>query len=248
MKLKKIIKLFEAGNVNVSGLKGRGKDMLMANVAMRRKKPYIANVDYGGKYIPLDLKKMTVGGNTYVDFLEGTVKRYNYPYEDGIDFYISDAGIYFPSQYNSELDRKYRETPIFMALSRQLGDCSVHTNAQQNGRVWLKIREQSDIYILCNKCIYIKFLKLVIQKVTVYEYLESAERKLRELKLPRVPLLAANRRQLQMQRDITIANHKATHGEIKEGWLIYRNKSNYNTRIFKEILENGKEEENNTSN
>ncbi len=32
MRLKHIIRLFETGNVCVCGLKGRGKDMLMANV------------------------------------------------------------------------------------------------------------------------------------------------------------------------------------------------------------------------
>lgn len=40
MSLRKIIKLFDKGNVMVCGLRGDGKDMLMSNVVQRRKKPY----------------------------------------------------------------------------------------------------------------------------------------------------------------------------------------------------------------
>lgn len=35
--MRKLCKLFEKGNVSVCGLKGAGKDMLFANVVMRRK-------------------------------------------------------------------------------------------------------------------------------------------------------------------------------------------------------------------
>jgi hypothetical protein len=60
MRFKKIIRMFEDGNVCVTGLRGRGKDMLMSNVVVRRKKPYVSNVDYKGKkarfkrFYPLD--------------------------------------------------------------------------------------------------------------------------------------------------------------------------------------------------
>ena len=46
MRLKKIIKMFEKGNVCVCGLKGSGKDMLFANVVNRRMKPYVSNTEY----------------------------------------------------------------------------------------------------------------------------------------------------------------------------------------------------------
>lgn len=246
MRLRKIIKLFNEGNVAVCGLKGRGKDMLMANVAIRRKQRYISNIDYGGEYMPLEPTKMSVGGNTFKEFIKGNIKPYEYPYEDNIDIYISDVGVYFPAQYNGELNKDFREFPIFMALSRQLGECNVHYNVQNLNRAWDKLREMSDTYILCNKCIYIKWLRLVIQKVTIYDYAESALRRLKPLKLPNVPLLAKNRRELEMHKETAKANHEASHGTIKSGWLIYRNKSNYNTRIFKEILKGEtKNEENN---
>lgn len=248
MRFAKIVKLFEEGNVSVCGLKGRGKDMLMANVAIRRDKPYISNVDYGGKWIKLDPSMLNVNGNTYKNFLQGNIKPYEYPYDDGIDWYISDAGIYFPAQYGGQLDRDFAEMPILFALIRQLGDASIHTNSQSLTRVWLKIREQSDTFILARKCIYIKWLRLVIQRVTIYDSEESASRRLQPLALPKIPLLAKNRRQLELQRDTAIANHEASHGKIKSAWLIYRNKSNYNTRIFKEILKNEKDNNNNLLN
>ena len=67
--MKKIIKLFRSGNVCVCGLRGRGKDMLIANVAVRRGLPYVSNVDYGGdcrSFVPMDYN---CGGNTYENFL-----------------------------------------------------------------------------------------------------------------------------------------------------------------------------------
>ena len=56
MRLKKIIKLFENGSVAVCGLRGSGKDLLTANVVVRRKKPYVSNIDYGGMYMPFNYK------------------------------------------------------------------------------------------------------------------------------------------------------------------------------------------------
>ena len=42
MNLKRLSKLyFESGNVCVDGLRGRGKDMLLANIIVRQKKPYM---------------------------------------------------------------------------------------------------------------------------------------------------------------------------------------------------------------
>ena len=37
-----VIRLFKRGNVCVTGLRGTGKDLLMSNVVVRRKKPYIS--------------------------------------------------------------------------------------------------------------------------------------------------------------------------------------------------------------
>lgn len=171
--MRKIIKLFQSGNVCVCGLRGRGKDMLMSNVAVRRGLPYVCNSDYGGNHLPFKPLDYDCGGNTYQCFLTDKLHKYIYPHPDGTDIYISDAGIYFPSQYCGELNKFYGYFSSFMALSRHLGECNVHFNAQNLNRVWDKIREQSDIYIMCNWC-KVFFGKLVIQRVTLYENYDLA--------------------------------------------------------------------------
>lgn len=247
VRFKKIIKMFEDGNVAVCGLRGRGKDMLTANVVVRRGKPYVSNINYGGVFNPLDLDKLDVGGNTYKDFISGNVKPYIYPYEDGTDVYISDVGVYFPAQYCNELNRDYKSLPVFMALSRHVGACNLHFNVQSLNRAYDKLREQCDCYVHCNKCYVIKFLGIVLQQVTIYDNYQSAVERRDPLVLPKIPLFALNRRQLQMQREIAVQQFKASHGNIKRGWLIYRNKSEYDTRFFKRMLGGEKDEEDNTS-
>ena len=66
MRIKKIIKEFEKGNVCVVGLRGCGKDMLFANVIARRKQAYISNTNYHcdkSPYIKLDFDKLNVKNN-----------------------------------------------------------------------------------------------------------------------------------------------------------------------------------------
>lgn len=243
MGLRTIIKMFEDGNVCVVGLRGRGKDMLFANVTARRLLPYISNTNYKAngrmankaEFLPLELNKLNCGNNTYKDFINGTVRKYVFPYKDGTDIYIADVGVYFPSQYCSELNRDYGQFPIFMALSRQLGLCNVHFNVQNLNRAWDKIREQSDQYIYCRRCIVV--LGFVLQWVTVYEKYESAVNRVPSFK-GKLPLFA--KKEMKNYLEIEKMKYTLQHGEIKKMFLFYRNKSDYNTRIFKEMLENGK--------
>ena len=230
--MRKIIKLFQTGNVSVCGLKGSGKDMLFANVTQRRKAPYISNTNYGGYWIKFHPDQLNPN-NDWRSFMTDTLKRYNYPFGDGIDFYIADGGVYMPSQFQDKLCKEFGHIPVFMALSRHLGDCNVHYNVQNLNRMWDKIREQSDTYIRCMKC-KVLFRKLVIQKVIIYEKYDSAVNRVPPFSLRR-PLLNANRRQLW---EIQKSNYDIAHGSVKPRTLIYFNKSKYNTRIFKEMLEN----------
>lgn len=229
--MKKIIKLFKQGNVSVCGLRGAGKDMLFANVVIRRKLPYVSNTDYGGDYIrfspaALDCK------NTWRSFIEDDLTKYDYPYSDGTDFYIADGGIYFPSQYQGDLCKNYGYLSTFMALSRHLGDCNVHYNVQNLNRMWDKIREQSDIYIRCCWCKVI--FGIVLQKVIIYEKYESAVNRVPPFRLRR-PLINPDRIQTW---NVQKQNYDISHGEVKPRLLIYRNRSRYNTRVFKEMLAN----------
>lgn len=238
--MRKIIKLFEQGNVSVSGLRGTGKDMLTANVVVRRKLPYISNVDYGGGaysdggcYIPLDFAELDCGHNTYDNFISGKVNKYVFPYPDGTDVYVSDAGIYLPSQYCNELNRKYSYIATYMALSRHLGANNFHFNSQNLNRVYDKVREQSDIYITCNKCFVL--WGFVLQFVTIYEQYESAVKRVPPFRLSK-SLFSADRK---FDYEKELMHYNISYGKIKRRILLYRNKSTYDTRRFKEMLANG---------
>lgn len=236
MGLRKIIKMFRDGNVCVTGLRGRGKDMLVANVVMRRKKPYVSNVDYGGKWYPFKPDMLDCGKNTYKEFISGDVNKYVYPYPDGTDVYVSDVGIYFPSQYCGELNKYYPYMATFQAISRHVGKCNFHCNVQNLNRAWDKIREQSDMYIMCRGCLVI--FGIVFQSVRIYDKYQSCVDRVKPFNV-NIPLIGsgATRYAVRLQR----ANYEANHGYIKNMILIYRNKSKYNTRFFKDMLENGKE-------
>lgn len=230
--MRKIIKLFEEGNVSVCGLRGKGKDMLFANVVMRRKKPYISNTNYGGEHIPFEPHVLNCR-NIYRNFLTGRINRYEYPFDDGVDIYLADGGVYMPSQYQGELCKDYGHIPVYMAISRHLGDCNFHYNVQNLNRMWDKIREQSDTYIRCVGC-KVLFGKIVLQKVIIYEKYESAVNRVPPFRLRR-PLINPTRLQAW---EIQKQNYEISHGSVKPRFLIYINRSKYNTRIFKEMLAN----------
>lgn len=239
MRLKKVIRLFDQGNVSVCGLRGCGKDMLMANVVIRRNIPYISNIDYGGGafadgglFIPLNFADLNCGGNTYRNFISGNVKPYCFPYPDGTDVYISDAGVFLPSQYCNELNRDYGYLATYMALSRHLGANNVHFNSQNLNRVYDKIREQSDIYISCNKCFYL--FGFVLQIITTYDRYQCAVDRVPPFRLSRSLFSADRKYDYEKER----MHYMISYGLIKRRILFYRNKSTYDTRRFKEMLAN----------
>lgn len=245
MRFKKVIKLFKSGNVSVCGLRGRGKDLLISNVIVRRDKPYISNIDYGGQYIPLDLTKLDVKNN-YNNLINNKMNYFNYEenYPLNTDIYISDLGVYLPSQFCNKLNNTYDYLPTFMALSRQLGyGTNIHYNGQNLNRVWDKIREMSDIYIQCDKVIYIPLKKLkifkhdfVIQKITLYDKYESA---VARVKPCRVSSRMFDKNISKVQIKMYLDNFYNSHGMVKSKILLYRNKSNYNTYYFDALFKSG---------
>lgn len=230
---RKFVKLFDEGNVIVTGLRGRGKDLAFCIVVNARKRDYISNVQYSNpkkryKCFPLDLKVWELSGNTYTDLVTGEVKQYVYPYPDNIDYYISDAGIYFPSQYQSELCKKYKSAPMFQALSRHLGDCNVHCNVQNLNRLWDKIREQSDIYVRMHKCkVFPRLFRLC--HVTAYTY-QNAESCANGIIPPRFGIGKVAKESRY--------NFEIAHGKITKISFFARLPYNYDSRRFKRILEN----------
>ena len=238
MNFKKIVKLFEDGNVCVTGLRGTGKDLLMSNVVVRRKDPYVSNIDYGGFYAPLNLSMLNLGENTYKEFISGKLKHYKFPYSRGSDVYVSDVGVYFPSQYCNELNRDYKYLPGYLALCRQVSHNNFHINVQNLNRAWDKIREQSDTYIRCRKCIYIPIIKVVIQLITIYDKYESCVNRVAPCRVSSPFLSAPARAQVDTYKD----NFFNTHGNVKNRILIYRNKSSYDTYYFEKLLEEAPDE------
>lgn len=240
MNIRKIIKYFERGNVCVVGEKGSGKDMLFANVIARRKLDYISNTRYDRKkglqmnYYPLDFSKIDCGGNTYKNFLSGDILPYEYPYPLGVDVYIADCGVYMPSQYCNELNRDYKQLPNFFALVRHVAEASVHTNCQNLGRIWDKLREQSRTYITCLKCKVIKIGKkqLVIQKIRIYEKYDSCANNVPALKLPISAVIGKDATMGRLYK----LNYRIQHGEILEKTLIYFNESDYDTHVFRDMM------------
>jgi hypothetical protein len=224
---------FYEGNVIVTGLRGRGKDVLFSLVTNSNKCKYISNVDYtaDSRYIPFSLDDISVGGNTYLNFIKGDIKPYEYPFPDGLDYYISDSGIYFPSQEFSSLNRWFPSVPVFQALSRHLGDCNFHCNVQNLNRLWDKIREQADSYILCRSC-KVFFHHFVTMTVYYYDRYQSCVDRVKPMK-----------RSWGRLGKIEFDKFTATYGTIKKLKIWGFLRHDYDSRIFKTILRGSKNEE-----
>lgn len=223
--------LFNRGNVCVTGLRGKGKDLLFGNIIARKKVPYISNLDYGGHFIRLDLPKLDIK-NGHRNFIRGMVNKYVYPYDDNMDVYISDGGVYFPNYETSALNKEFQGLVDYMALSRQIGANNVHVNVQNLNRIWDKLREQSDIYIRCNRCFYLR--GLVIQFITIYDQYDACVNRVKPF--PRSSIFSKlDKTSIEMMK----MNYEASHGKIQNRILIYHNLSKHDTRYFKSLLEYG---------
>lgn len=226
-------RLFEHGNVCVTGLRGTGKDLIFGNVINVRKQAYVSNLDYGGKRYEFKYADFMIGNNTYDTMLNQPL-YYEYPFELGSDLYLSDVGVYFPSQYCNELNKRYQSFPYYMALSRQVSHNNVHINVQNLNRAWDKIREQSDIYIRCVKSYYV--FGLVLQKIVVYDKYESCLNRVDPCRI-KIPLLGDKDRILNAQ--IAVDKFANQYGSVKSYWLVYINRSKHDTYYFEKLLKEG---------
>lgn len=220
---REIVQDFERNNVIVFGKKGCGKDLLFSEVIRKRKSAYVSNCDYGGDgYRPFAPSQISLAPNDFRSFIDDKITTIAKDDTlEGVDFYLSDGGIYFPSQYDGVLDKKYPSLPIFYALSRHLYCSNFHINTQALGRVWLKIREQADTYI--KACRVIKLPFFLVVKARVYDKYESALNDVRPLKVAKLNKFAKSEANM----------FKASQGYVKEGYVIVRKKSvSYDTRLF----------------
>lgn len=227
-----IVNLYEAHSVACTGMKGSGKDMLTANVVARRRLPYASNVSYGFQHIPLNFDDMCIGSNWY-NLVRGNVKKYDCPFPDKCDIYISDAGIYLPSQYCNELNRTFPDMPTFIAVQRHLNRGRTNYNCQNLMRVWDKIREMCDVYIYSEWC-KVFFGKLVIQSVIVYDKAESCQARIKPCRVTRRGFMP--NKEADAYIDIYKDQFFNQHGIVKRRFLIYWNKSKYDTRHFKKVF------------
>lgn len=258
--IKKISQIFDRGNTMVGGEKGTGKDVLCGNVVARWKRPYISNLDYTNdeNYIPIDFAALDVGGNTHRNFLSGKLNYYKYPYPDRTNIMLSDSGVYFPCQYDKELDEEFPEFPTFMALQRQLADASTTVNSQSIERPWLKIREQAQKrFIVCQKCYVLfgdqgrivaptwnklfpkhpwKFGGFVIANFVFYNKKQSAIDNVPPFPY-KEPLLKKKSDKINIELEKT--RYKISHGEVINYWYICVNKSKHDSRRFRTLLLEG---------
>lgn len=222
----KIKKLFETHNVAIFGAKGKGKDLLTQLIINLRKKPYFSNINYGGKCNLINIEDLSVDPNTYNDFINGKIEKIekNILFE-GSDVYLSDIGIFLPSQFDFQLSQKYKSLPIYYALSRHLYNQNIHFNTQALNRTWIKLREQADYYI---KCLGIKKLLFgIIINIRTYNVYESALNNYQ-------PTKARLFNKYSKAEKDTFEGEK---GEIKEYKLyILKNHIYYDTRYFHKIL------------
>ena len=145
---KALVQTFRDGNVITFGKKGGGKDCINNKVINARKEPCYANIPFNKEYcIERDIKEFSVEPNTFEDILENKVTTIKKTNKENCDYYISDGGIFLPSQYSNRLIKDYPSLPIYYALSRHLTNSNIHINTQYLGRVWDKLREQSAYYV-----------------------------------------------------------------------------------------------------
>lgn len=230
--MRSIIRSFEKGNVCVCGMMGTGKDVLFGNVINRIKRPYISNLDYGGQRIKFKPWMLNFN-NTWRNLMEDHINRFEYIFPDRFHFYMSDLGIYMPSQNQSELCKEYPYIPTSMPMMRQVAGAWFHANCQVPNRIWDKAREHFDIWYRCIFC-KVLFGKIVIQYLIEYDKYQSVVDRVPPFPLRR-PLLNKDRQQLY---DIQKSNYLISHGKVKPKFLIYWNRSKHNTRGFKEMFEN----------
>lgn len=229
-----VVNLFKRHSIAVLGDKGTGKDLLFGNVIIRRKKDYVSNMDYGGKFNQLDFDKLDCGGNSYINFISGDLYYYSWPYPQGADIYLSDAGIYLPAQYCNELNKKYPYIATLEPLLRQIAGARFHANCQNLNRVYDKVREHFYCYITCRKCYYI--FGLVIQFITIYDKASSCINRVRPCRVKSSFFNPVARIQADTYKD----NFFNQYGNVKNHILIYFNRSKHDSWLFKKILENGK--------
>ncbi|MCL2631257.1 MAG: hypothetical protein FWD49_07055 [Firmicutes bacterium] len=220
-----ILSEFRGGNVIVFGRKGKGKDLLFQYVINARKEKCYSNITYGKRSELFDLGNLDCGLNTYENVLDGNIIPFKPPFAENRDFYVSEAGIQLPCQYDHILNKKYPSMPLIYALSRHIYRANVHCNMQGATRMWKLLREQADSFIQVRGRINL-FLFFIIRGTI---YLNENDAKAERRAIPK-PFF---RRKKYIEYNYSV-------GEPRDFWLILpRRKIYYDTRYYKRVFVEG---------
>ena len=223
----RILKTFFDKTSNIIfGAKGTGKDLLNQHIINIKKEPYLANIPYGHEYYLEPIKNLNIDPNTFHNFIDEkvyTIEK-NDIYE-GLDYYVSEAGIQLPCQFNNELTKKYKSLPIYYALSRHLYNQNININSQYIDRAWNLLREQADGFVRTIKTI--PLFKGIICKIRLYDKYESAK----------ANLLPMKKKLFNKIHNAIVDQYNATNGYI-ENRMYYIKKKNiyYDTRHFHKVV------------
>jgi len=225
-----LLKVYKNGNVINCGTKGKGKDMQFQHVINLRGEKCYANIDYGPlcTVLPLSVLNCGVGpnANTFEKVLEGNITIIPKEMDEGCDYYISDAGVHLPSQHNNLIDKKYPTLAIRYALSRHLTNSNIHANSQYLGRIYNKLREQADGYMLARGTLPLPYG--ILCSFRYYQMYESCDRQLSPISLAMIP-----NKYRRAEKDV----FNASNGIIKNGLFFIRYKDiHYDSRIFHKLM------------
>lgn len=223
---KRILIAFKSSNVIVTGKQGRAKDVLFSWVINKRKEEHLSNIVYNEYTQKIALKDFELTHNDYKTFISGKVNLETKKDFENKDFYISDGGVYLPSQMDSILHKEYKSLPIAYALERQLYNAHIHVNCQCLERLWKALREQADYYVHMRKkpLILPHFLVVFTRE---YDKYESAK----QLLLPLGTLMFNKYSKAQKKQ------YDSTNGFIKDGLIIIPKRIlKYDTREFHKII------------
>lgn len=120
-------------------------------------------------------------------------------------------------------------------MTRQITGGWFHANAQVPEKIYDKIRDHFDVFLMCKRCWVLFKGRLVVQWLVKYDRYQSCVDRVPPFPLRR-PLVNKDRMQ---QYEIQKSNYLIKYGEVKPIFLIYRNKSKHDTRGFKEMFANG---------
>ncbi len=236
-----LVNCFNDANCIVFGLKGSGKDLLYNKAINSRKVNCYANIPYNKEYCTVkSIQDFSVAPNTFENILNNDIKIVPKINKECCDMYISDGGIFLPSQYSNQLIKNYPSLPIYYALSRHLTNSNIHINSQYLGRVWDKLREQAGYFIRAVKTTRLamkvkdgengkKLIGFLITDFIVYDNYASAMAQLQPFDNKRLFAGA--------EGAATKAEFIAKHGNIKAYKVIQRiSDIHYDSRYFHNLI------------